>query len=64
LAADAARRTPEWWAEMHRKAREIRAGHLANVDPKHDAVKARLAEKRDAMRDRLTALNIERQADA
>lgn len=64
LAADAARRTPEWWAEMHAKARAIQAEHIAKVDPKHEAAKARLAEKRERMRDKLTELHIQQQATA
>lgn len=62
--ADAAQRTPEWWAEMERRKQGMGAANPPNTDPKHEAMKAHLAKRRESMRDQLTDLHIEQQRKA
>lgn len=63
LAADRAARTPEWWDEMHRRVQAIGADHAAFIDPKHAAAKANLSKMRDALRDKLTEMHKQQQAE-
>jgi hypothetical protein len=56
LAEDRARRTPEWWAEMAAK-REAIVQRAREIDPKLAAIRARMSERREQMRDELTKMN-------